>query len=51
MQYIKALAMVVFFFLAMVFLCQNQVPLSKDVALQLNLMLVPSTSTVTLPFY
>ncbi len=51
MQYIKALAMVVFFFLAMVFLCQNQVPLSREVSLQLNLMLVPSTSTVTLPFY
>ena len=51
MQYIKALVLVLFFFLAMVFLCQNQVALSREVALQLNLLLLPSTETVKLPFY
>lgn len=51
MQYIKALVLVVVFFLAMVFLCQNQVALSKGVALQLDLMFLPATPTVNLPFY
>ncbi len=53
MQYLKALVMVVFFFLAMVFLCQNQGPLSSEVTLQLNLLLLPTDNapSVTLDFY
>lgn len=51
MKYIKALVLVVFFFLAMLFLCQNQVSLSKEVSLQLNLLVLPATDTVKLPFY
>ncbi len=51
MQYIKALILVVFFFVAMLFLCQNQVALSKDVVLSINLLFVEATESVTLPFY
>lgn len=51
MQYIKALVLVVFFFVAMLFLCQNQVSLSEDVSLQLNLLVLPPTENVKLPFY
>ena len=53
MQYLKALVMVVIFFLAMVFLCQNQGPLSSEVTLKLNLLLLPTDNvpSVTLDFY
>ncbi len=51
MRYIKVLVLVLVFFLTMVFLCQNQVALSKDVALQLRLYVLPPTETVQLPFY
>ncbi len=51
MQYIKALVLVVFLFLAMLFLCQNQASLSEQVSLQLNLLVLPPTESVSLPFY
>lgn len=51
MQYIKALIGVVFFFLAMLFLCQNQTVLSEEVTLQCNLLFQPEVLSFKTPFY
>lgn len=51
MQYIKALVLIVVFFVAMLFLCQNQASLAEDVTLQFNVLFQPEAPSVTVPFY
>lgn len=51
MQYIKALVLIVVFFVAMLFLCQNQASLAEDVTLQFNVLFLPEAPSVTIPFY
>ncbi len=51
MQYIKALVLIVVFFVAMLFLCQNQASLAEEVTLQFNVLFQPEAPSVTVPFY
>ncbi|MDE5832762.1 MAG: LapA family protein [Desulfovibrio sp.] len=51
MRYIKILLIAAFFFLAMVFFFQNQVPLSQDITLTFNLFFIPTMTAIPLPFY
>lgn len=51
MQYIKALVLIVVFFVAMLFLCQNQASLAEEVTLQFNVLFLPEAPSVTIPFY
>lgn len=51
MRYIKVLFLVVIFFLALVFFFQNQVALSQQIELTLNLFFIPPMTSIPLPFY
>ncbi len=51
MRYIKALLLVVIFFLAIVFFFQNQEILNKDAVLKINLFFLKPWSSIPLPLY
>lgn len=51
MRYVKALVLLCIFFVAMIFLFQNQASLSQKLAFQLDLMVIPAMTSIELPFY
>ncbi|MDO4840932.1 MAG: hypothetical protein Q3990_09720 [Desulfovibrionaceae bacterium] len=51
MRYIKAFLILCVFFVAMIFFFQNHAVLSKTVAFQLNLLVMPSMTSIEIPFY
>jgi uncharacterized membrane protein YgaE (UPF0421/DUF939 family) len=51
MRYIKVLLLVLFFFISMLFLFQNQEGLAKDIVLTLNLYFLPPLTPLSLPTY
>ncbi len=51
MRYVKTLVLVLIFFVAMIFLFQNQGPLSQKITFELNLLVMPSMKSIELPFY
>ncbi len=51
MRYIKALVLVLIFFVAMIFLFQNQASLSQTLSFKLDLLFMPAMTSIELPFY
>lgn len=51
MRYVKALVLMCIFFVAMIFLFQNQASLSQKLSFQLDLMVMPAMTSIQLPFY
>ena len=51
MRYIKALVLVLIFFVAMIFLFQNQASLSQTLSFRLDLLFMPAMTSIELPFY
>lgn len=51
MRYIKAFIIICVFFVCMIFFFQNHAVLSKTVAFQLNLLVMPSMTSIEIPFY
>ena len=51
MRYIKALISLCVFFVAMIFFFQNHAVLSKTVTFQLSLLVMPSMTSIEIPFY
>ncbi len=51
MRYVKALVLLCIFFVAMIFLFQNQASLSQKLSFQLDLMVMPTMTSIQLPFY
>ncbi len=51
MRYIKALVLLCIFFVAMIFLFQNQASLSQKISFQLDLLFMPAMTSIQLPFY
>lgn len=51
MRYIKVLILAVCIFLALIFFFQNQIALSQQMALTLNLFFIPPMTSIPLPFY
>lgn len=51
MRYIKALVLVLMFFVAMIFLFQNQASLSQTLSFRLDLLFMPAMTSIELPFY
>lgn len=51
MRYVKALVLVLVFFLTMIFLFQNQTSLSQTLAFRLDLLFMPAMTSIELPFY
>ena len=51
MRYLKALVLVLIFFVAMIFLFQNQISLSQTLSFKLDLLFMPAMTSIELPFY
>ena len=51
MRYVKAFLLILIFFVTMIFLFQNQASLSQKLAFQLDLLVMPSMTSIELPFY
>lgn len=51
MRYLKALLIVILLFFGITFFFQNQMSLSQDVVLTINLFFIPPMSSIPLPFY
>lgn len=51
MRYIKVLLLGLFIFLALLFFFQNQVPLSQDMTMTLNLFFWAPFTSIPMPFY
>ena len=51
MRYLKALVLVFVFFVAMIFLFQNQTSLSQTLTFKLDLLFMPAMTSIELPFY
>lgn len=51
MRYVKALVLVLIFFVAMIFLFQNQTSLSQTLSFKLDLLFMPAMTSIELPFY
>ncbi len=51
MRYLKAIVLVLFFFVSMIFFFQNQAVLSTEMTLNLNLYFTEPMQSIPLPFY